>query len=79
MGSRDELHHGRSTLLVELEEACTILTRATPKSLAILDELGRGTSSCDGAALAVASLQYLISKVNQKKIQLIIVITLFVI
>ncbi|KAF4532141.1 hypothetical protein B566_EDAN015292, partial [Ephemera danica] len=46
MGSKDELHRGRSTLLVELEEASAMLRHATQRSLTILDELGRGTSSC---------------------------------
>jgi len=59
IGSYDMLLEGKSTLLTELEETAAILSHATPRSLAVLDELGRGTSTFDGAAIAAAVLDEL--------------------
>jgi len=59
MGASDNLALGRSTFLEELGEASTILANATPYSLAIFDELGRGTSTRDGKAIAAATLDYI--------------------
>ena len=59
MGASDDLAAGRSTFLVELERASAILARATSRSLVVLDELGRGTSTHDGVAIAYATLRYL--------------------
>lgn len=59
IGAGDNLAQGKSTFLIEMEEAATICHEATPASLVILDELGRGTSSQDGQALAHALLEYL--------------------
>jgi DNA mismatch repair protein MSH3 len=59
MGARDAVMRGQSTFFVELAETAAILRRATRRSLVILDELGRGTSTHDGVAIAAATLQWL--------------------
>ncbi|KAL8292983.1 hypothetical protein RQP46_000677 [Phenoliferia psychrophenolica] len=64
MGASDELARGRSTFMVELSETSEILKLATPRSLIILDELGRGTSTMDGQAIAGAVLQHIVEKLH---------------
>ncbi len=58
IGASDDLASGQSTFMVEMSEVATILKYATPRSLLILDEIGRGTSTYDGMAIARAVLEY---------------------
>lgn len=59
IGSADRLSRGQSTFLVEMAEAASLLNGSTENSLAILDEIGRGTSTYDGLSIAWAMLEYL--------------------
>ena len=62
IGASDDLAAGQSTFMVEMSEVATILRYATPASLLILDEIGRGTSTYDGMAIARAVLEYCADK-----------------
>ncbi|CAG0885883.1 unnamed protein product [Darwinula stevensoni] len=64
MGAQDRILEGQSTFMVELSETSEVLRRATPRSLVVLDELGRGTSTHDGVAIACATLRYLVETVQ---------------
>jgi DNA mismatch repair protein MutS len=59
VGANDDLASGRSTFMVEMTETAAILNNATPRSLVILDEIGRGTSTFDGLSIAWSVAEYL--------------------
>ncbi|MEN8232394.1 MAG: DNA mismatch repair protein MutS [Thermodesulfobacteriota bacterium] len=65
VGAMDDLRRGQSTFMVEMNETANILNNATEKSLVILDEIGRGTSTFDGLAIAWAVAEDLVSKNNK--------------
>ncbi len=67
IGASDNLAGGQSTFYVEMSELAYILNNATKKSLIILDEIGRGTSTYDGLSIAWAAIEYLCSKERQIK------------
>ena len=64
IGASDDLTNNRSTFMVEMVETAAILNQATEKSMVILDEVGRGTATNDGLAIAQSVLEHLISKIK---------------
>ncbi len=62
IGASDDLYGGQSTFMVEMSEMANILKFATPKSLLILDEVGRGTSTFDGLSIAWAAVEHIAQK-----------------
>lgn len=65
VGASDDLSSGRSTFMVEMSEVSEILKNATGKSLVILDEIGRGTSTFDGMSIAKSVVEYINNKENR--------------
>ena len=59
IGLQDDLTTGQSTFMVEMSETAEILNQATDRSLLILDEIGRGTSTYDGLAIAQSVIEYI--------------------
>ncbi|MBV8894879.1 MAG: DNA mismatch repair protein MutS, partial [Acidobacteriaceae bacterium] len=66
IGAADNLARGRSTFMVEMTEAAAILNTATPRSFIVLDEIGRGTSTYDGLALAWSVIEYIHDEIRAK-------------
>ena len=66
VGSSDDLASGQSTFMVEMSEVANILSNSTERSLLILDEIGRGTSTFDGLSIAWAVLEYILENIKSR-------------
>ena len=64
LGAADDLTEGESTFMVEMRETSYILANATEKSLILIDEIGRGTATRDGFAIARSVLEWIVEKVK---------------
>ena len=68
VGAVDDLATGQSTFMVEMNETANILNHATPKSLVLLDEIGRGTATFDGLSIAWAVAEYLATEIQDREL-----------
>src|SRR5690606_26003395 len=68
VGASDNLVRGRSTFMMEMTETAAILNCATDRSLVLLDEIGRGTSTWDGLSVATAVTEYLHDEIRAKTV-----------
>ena len=66
IGASDDIMSGQSTFMVEMMEANNALQNATANSLILFDEIGRGTSTYDGMALAQAMIEYIVQNIKAK-------------